>query len=138
MVIKNEIINILRSNNERLKCFTLKDKKILDKYTIDTNDTNLIHIFLFNENSEPKKLNSVTSYKFFNNNYNYLVVKQLLDYKGNNYFEMYYWLGNECKVKNNFVIVYFTTILSYELNVTKMYRETSGKESDYFKNLFTP
>ena len=141
MIDKDDIFNKLKSNKERLKCFTLKKKNHgkddISNHIKSIKKNNSITVYCLQFDKNPIQLFNIKCYKNLNSNYNYLIILPIYNYKGYISYNMYYWIGNQYNIKNNFNICYFTTILSYELNVNKMFREVSGFESDEFKILFT-
>ena len=131
-----DIINKLKCNKERLKCFTIKSKLGGINQLENIKKLDEMGVYLIIPDLEPSRIYNIKNYKHLNKKYNYLIILPIIDYKSQRVYKMFYWIGDPNNIKNNFNLSYFTTILSYELNVLKMYREVCGAESEKFKRLF--
>ena len=133
---KNNILNILKSKKEKIPCFPIRNNifKIVNLNKIKHSDSTIVYLVIGNK--KPRRVYNIKNYMMLNKRCNYLILIPLTNYKSEKVFKMFYWIGKHNSIKNNVNLCYFTTILSYELNIQKMYRETYRHESDEFKNLF--
>ena len=114
---------------------------------------------------KPEKLSNQSNYIFLKTHKKLFYHKGALILKPNYLYEIYYWIGDNNNIKNNFAVCYYTTLLSAYLNncqvisgkndscqvisgkndpcqvrtetnvPCQIFREKSGEESDRFKKI---
>ena len=154
MNIKDEIIEYFSYLNKSNMCFPkfffCTQKKINEEKPDSSNlfsncgKKEGIQVWIINsQNKSPILMeNPPDSYQNLNcgNNYIFLkTYKKLFYHKGTLilkpkfFHEIYYWIGNNSHIKNNFSVSYYTTLLSYQLNISNIFREEYNNESLVFQ-----
>jgi hypothetical protein len=154
MNIRNEILEyfsyLKKSNMCFPKFFLCKGKNISEEKPDSSNifpdcgKKEGIQVWIINsQNKSPILMeNHPDSYQNLNSGNNYIFLKtykKLFYHKGalilkpKFFYEIYYWIGNNSHIKINFSVSYHTTLLSYQLNISNIFREEYNNESIAFK-----
>ena len=151
MTIKDEIDEYLSLKKYSNRCFYKLARKSTEK-GITENDINNIETFQNCGKKEGievwiidhKKKDIISIVKnlslinLYSQEVNYLFLQTNIDLLGNKKYsyKIYYWIGSN-NVKDNFSVSFYSTMLSYHLNIQETFREEKGIESEEFKKKFS-
>lgn len=151
MTIKDEIEEYLSSKKNTNRCFYKLSRESTEKGLTENNINDIeifqncgkkegIEVWLI-DHKEKNIISMVQNLSSINlelQKVNYIFLqtnKELLSNKKYNY-KIYYWIGSH-NIKDNFSVSFYTTMLSYYLNIQQIFREEKGNESKEFQQQFS-
>lgn len=157
MNIKNEVLeyfsNLNKSNMCFPKFFLCKSQKMNEEKPNSSdlfpncgkkeglqvwiiNSKNKYPILMENPPDSHNSLNCENNYIFLKTYQKLFYHKGSLILKPKYFYEIYYWIGNSNHIKNNCIVSYYTTLLSYQLNISNIFRQEYNNETILFQKIF--